>query len=214
MTVDGNPRLTALEQRVASLEQALVRLFTSTPLAPPVPTPVMTSTLPALIIEPPDPSWVGILHTNERDREIYPDWPRPCGQVALYLTQRPQQHEKASWEPMRVLVAGESKWRQPTLHDEPRCAACGSLIDPFSSTDLDYLAVMAPSEPPPPAPQKASRRRRKSGEPPSHYPGRFSPGRSEEGGPLPIPGVSRELGQIDLDALQRLSGQVYADGTG
>lgn len=133
---------------------------------------------PSLQVIPPNPSWIPVLHNKERAE---PNHPKPCGQVGLYLTQNPTQHQKASLDVMRILVPGESTWREPTQQDVPLCSSCGVWIDPFSSRDLDYLSVMVPSEPPRVRKVKATK---------------------------PFPAHTSEATQQDIDALRELSDAV------
>lgn len=93
-------------------------------------------------VEPPDSSWIPILHDRVRPD---PQAPHPCGGVGLYLTEPPREHQKARLDVMRILAPGERSWRTPTIHDEPRCSSCRALINPFSNTDLDYLSHMQPA---------------------------------------------------------------------
>lgn len=94
------------------------------------------------VLPPPDPGWVPVVHRMRRADLNMPD---PCDQVGLYLTKPPRQHERASFDVMRILPPGELRWRLPKDTDVPRCSSCGAWIDPFSNADLDYLSVMQPS---------------------------------------------------------------------
>jgi hypothetical protein len=72
-------------------------------------------------------------------------FPPPCQDVALYLTEPPQEGKHASLEVMRVHTPFQPAWKIPQRGiDEPRCSSCWSLVDPFSNADLDYLSVMVP----------------------------------------------------------------------
>lgn len=133
---------------------------------------------PALQVIPPNPSWIPVLHRMTREESNHP---KPCGNVGLYLTQSPTQHQKASLDVMRILVPGENTWREPTTADVPLCSSCGVWIDPFSSQDLDYFSVMVPSEPPRVKKIKATK---------------------------PFPVHTREATQKDIDVLQELSDAV------
>lgn len=161
---------------------------------------------PALQVIPPDPQWIPILHVVPR---VMPDsWPRPCGQVGLYLTEPPREHEKARLDRMRILVPGESRWREPTINDEPRCSSCGTMIDPFSNADLDYLSRMIPGGARPPAlGKRRDRRRSKEEEPGLPRPeGEVSPGMSSEAlSPSTFPGHTPQAQHDVLQGIEALT---------
>ena len=139
--------------------------------------------------EPPDPSWLPILHRMVRPDPAYP---RPCGGVAHYLTQPPQEHVPASLDLIRICPLGERTWRAPQRGiDEPRCDSCGVLVDPFSNADLDYLTHLRP------AGQKPARKsRRGSGEDRAGV----------SSAPEPRGGVSPGSPRVDSDLLSTLPG--------
>lgn len=143
-------------------------------------------------VVPPDPTWIPVMHCMMRSE---PRSPEPCGGIGLCLTQAPTQHMKASFEVMRVFFPDEKQWRQPTSKDVPLCSTCQVRIDPFSSQDLDYLSVMAPSL----APEEKTTGKRKKVS-------------SLEDVAYPV--HTREATQKDLDALQELSDAVTSSHLG
>jgi hypothetical protein len=169
--------------------------------------------LPALQVVPPAPSWVPILHSMTRLESTGPAGnflPRPCGQVGLYLTEPPREHEKARLDRMRILVPGEDRWREPTPTDLPRCSSCGVTIDPFSNADLDYLSHLIPGGPRPPTPGKSRDRKRSGGEPPQTP----SPGGVFEmtGSPSTFPGHTSSATQEVLSGIELLSELARSSG--
>ena len=155
----------------------------------------------ALQIVPPDSTWIPILHAVHRPESSL----KPCGQVGLYLTDPPREHEKASLERMRILVPGEQRWREPTPGDIPLCSSCGIRIDPFSNADLDYLSHMIPGGPAPRI--KRGDRGRSGGEPPQVPP--FPGGSSGmTGSPSTFPGHTFQASQdvlADIAAITELA---------
>lgn len=144
-------RISALERRIDLLEALVLRLERTTPpesaQASRPPTPAETAyalQLGATPPDPPDPAWIPILHATERPE---PDWPtKPCYLPALYLTEPPQDGVKARLEIMRVRMPHDTTWKVPEPGiDEPRCAGCWAMIDPFSNADLDYLSHLVPA---------------------------------------------------------------------
>jgi hypothetical protein len=162
---------------------------------------------PVLQVEPPDPSWIPVLHRMER-----PDlsFPRPCGQVGVYLTEPPREHQTARLDVLRVLVPGESAWRAPTPHDLPRCSSCGVWIDAFSNADLDYLSLMqpAPRSDHPPRPSK----RRTQRKPEVRASSSDSPGSGASDLPPAFPAHTPELRLNDEQVVTHLRN--LADGLG
>jgi hypothetical protein len=114
-------------------------------------------------VAPPDPAWIPIYHEMQRPESGFPP---PCHQVALYLTEPPQEGKNADLRLMRVRTPFQPEWKIPERGiDEPRCSSCWSLVDPFSNADLDYLSVMLPgSASPSSAPKRTPSARRKSGD--------------------------------------------------
>lgn len=159
-------RLEALEDAIQTCFETVRKLRRDIRALDPTqfpPTPGLSrAPLPIdLTTDPPDPQWIPILHRMERPDPGHPV--KPCHLPALYLTEPPRPNQRARFAVMRILPPGEAGWREPTLHDEPRCSSCGGLVDPFSNSDLDYLSVMeAPASIP--LASKASRKSRRSGE--------------------------------------------------
>jgi hypothetical protein len=148
-------RLEELDHTLRSLSEGIRRLrmdllemdpeghpLTLTPLGESLKVKEPKEPLPVFRVEPPDPSWIPVLHRVVRQD---PSFPRPCGQVGVFLTEPPREYVNARTEILRVLIPGETRWRVPTPHDEPRCSSCGAWIDPFSNADLDYLSLMQPA---------------------------------------------------------------------
>jgi hypothetical protein len=146
-------RLDALQRRIEMLE-ALVLKLSSSPAPPVLRQEARYATPQAVPGEDPDPAWIPIRHEMIRPAPF----PMPCGNVGLYLTEPPQEHKPADLSLMRVRTPFDPAWKvpQPGI-DEPRCSSCWQLVDPFSSADLNYLAVMVP-------PNSGPRARRKSGD--------------------------------------------------
>lgn len=142
----------ALTRRIEILEALVLRM------SGPPPSVEYTGPAPkSWPLDPPDPEWIPIYHEMQRPESGFPP---PCKQVALYLTEPPQEGKHASLEVMRVRTPFQSEWKIPERGiDEPRCSSCWSLVDPFSNADLDYLSVMLPA-----STSKSSRVRRKSGD--------------------------------------------------
>lgn len=200
-------RIEMLEALVLQLQRDVQRLAggdgaggTTTVPAPGV-TPVTFQVPPP---DPPDPTWIPVLHRMTR---LLPDWPAPCGKVGLYLTEPPAQHKKASFSVIRMRTYDSPEWKIPTTADEPRCSSCFALIDPFSSSDLDYLSIMQPSSA---ASLKLAKRRRRKGEVPSNGPtgddaSHVYPDAPADVEPLSFPAHVQEASQKDLDTLNQLA---------
>lgn len=164
---DLKRRVEMLESLVMTLRDQ-VRMLLPPPAAPTSPGFFVREEPAALQVVPPDPAWIPILHRMERTD---PRFPRPCGQVGLYLTEPPTQHRNATLEVMRILVPGEDRWRQPTQLDLPVCSSCGAYVDPFSNADLDYLSQMLPSVPSAPSPKRRVQRKPEVESTPNESPG-------------------------------------------
>jgi hypothetical protein len=147
-------RIAALERRIDMIERLLLERPPAAPITPRSLHDARGTIIPAFApTTPADPAWIPVMHAMIRPQQ---GWPRPCGQVGLYLDRPIREGERCDLQRLRVLVPGESSWRTPTTEDTPRCSSCGELIDAFSSADLDYLSVMLPGGggggPPPPPP--------------------------------------------------------------
>jgi hypothetical protein len=147
-------RIAALERRIDMIERLLLERPPAAPITPRSLHDARGTIIPAFApTTPADPAWIPVMHAMIRPQQ---GWPRPCGQVGLYLDRPIREGERCDLQRLRVLVPGESSWRTPTTEDTPRCSSCGELIDAFSSADLDYLSVMLPAgtagDPPPGTP--------------------------------------------------------------
>ncbi len=176
---------------------------------PPVPLKGLGDTLPSYAQDTsPDPSWIPILHSMQR-AEI--GFPPPCNGVALYLTEPPQEGKRADLSLMRVRPPFTETWKIPERGiDEPRCASCGILVDPFSNADLDYLSRMLPAgaSSPKRSKQKTPRDRRTSGADQSAAIRGVAAG-SREGSPdLPVdlpPTLPGHTAEADFDVMKDLA---------
>lgn len=217
MSDEHERRLDALERRIDMLEALVLQQK-----APPALTTLQAmekirqeehqeqalrlQVMAQMKLRPPDRNWVPIFHSVQRP---YDNWPKPCGQVGLYLTEPPVENQNARIEIMRVRPPGELEWRAPQPGiDMPVCSSCGQMIDPFSNQDLDYLAHMQPPQSRKSSPR--SRGRRRSGEV-SAPTGEISPGSSVDLPEAPPPtfaahtSEARQAVTVDLDALAKIA---------
>lgn len=199
-------RLQQAERRIEMLERLVLAMPSPSSRSITGPEPAYAAR--PNTVQSPDGNWIPVYHRMDRNS---PDFPPPCNDVGVYLTRRIHEGERCSRELLRICPPGESVWRAPTLHDEPRCQSCQSLIDPFSSADLDYLSVMQP------APVLGERQRVGENRPDSP-PGVGGFEGSPELGPVPVPpppfAVSpmtpeaRDATQDEIDALRALADDI------
>jgi hypothetical protein len=104
--------------------------------APP-PTPMHNAGAPphpGVVVSPPDPSWLPLLHKHGE---------QPCHRPAMYVTCRPLRTDKADLAILRIYQADPPTWRQPTPQDRPTCLGCGHSVNPYTQDDLDWTTIFA-----------------------------------------------------------------------
>jgi hypothetical protein len=90
--------------------------------------------------------------THEDGIPLYPVYHRNgemrCQKVAFYHRGPVNPTQRADLTRLRI----HPSMRIPTPHDVPRCGSCGIVVDPYSTQDLDWAALLsthppAPSDP-------------------------------------------------------------------
>jgi hypothetical protein len=137
----------ALKERVRFLETLVAQLIGKTPYPVGSPAaqfpglPSLAGPLPGIPpVQPPapDPRWRAVHHVQNIPQFSEEQPPPACGGTALYLTRMVRQGEKPDRTLLRVRPPGEVQYREPNPNEIPTCSNCGRIINPYSSTELNY----------------------------------------------------------------------------
>jgi hypothetical protein len=143
----------ALKERVRFLETLVAQLIGKTPYpvgSPAAQFPGLPSLAGPLPGTPPapDPRWRAVHHVQNIPQFSEEQPPPACGGTALYLTRMVRQGEKPDRTLLRVRPPGEVQYREPNPNEIPTCSNCGRIINPYSSTELNYAPhLLSPASP-------------------------------------------------------------------